>query len=650
MAHWIKRLVLVLLLVPAVILIALELLPGKWLARQISSLASASSGLDVVIDDASLTVFTLSPSLSLSGIDVDDSADQPVVDAEQLSATANLRALFNESPLIDRIQLKGGAASLSVDEQGRGNWTDWLPASDPASSGDDSDTTPAIPAVRSILIDSTQIAYRDQRTDLDVKLDLSAQGSTSDDSEPLTAEATGTINELPVSAQVSAQSLLAVASMQNDLSVDASATLGTTSADVQGVIGEPSSFSQLDLDFSVEGQDLQDIEAVSSMLMPLIPPFSLEGSLRRDNDEFILRRFDAVVGDSDLQGDIRVNPFSEPPLLYANIISTVLDLDDLAGLIGASPDPDEVAAPDEAAQTGQGQTDGRLLPDNPIPLTELGALFNGEIAFRSSEIRTELMPVESMDLQLQLLPDRLKIEPLTIGLAGGVVEGSLDARLSDEPISSTLELRVLHVDLGPVMASAGIDNDAFGQIGGRAKYWMTGDTVSEMAASADGGVFLLMTEGQVGALLTELAGIDLVESLTLLTTEKDELTDIRCAYADLHTREGLMSVQTFVIDTDDTVFLADGTVDFNDESLDLTIEPHPKDVSLLAAQTAVEIGGTLTDPAILPGKSLPLRVAASAILASVAGPAAALLPFLESGSGEGSPYCSGLASSLDEAR
>ncbi len=650
MMRWIKRLVLVLVIAPAILLVVLAVLPGKWLATQIAALASEVSGLNVEIDDASLAVFTLKPGLSLSDIQATDPAGESVASVELASISANLRALISDAPLLDQIRVADGSTRLRVDDEGRGNWEDWIPTSSSTEADADTGEAGTIPAIRSIQLDDLNVSYQDEFRDLDADITLNAVGSSSDADQPLTAEASGTVNDVPLSAKGSAQSLLALATVQEDLSVTLSMTLGNTSADIEGIIGDLAALQQLDLVFSVEGEDLQAIETVTSILMPVIPPFELKGSLLRDNDEFVLQRFDAVVGDSDLQGDVRVNPYSSPPTLYANVISTVLDLDDLAGLIGASPDPDEAVTAEKAEEFRGQEDDGKLLPDNPIPLTELGKLVNGEIAFRSSDVRTELFPVESIDTRIQLLTDRLKLEPMTVGVAGGLVEGSLDSQLTADPVSSTLELRVTNVDLGQVMASAGIDNDAFGQIGGRAKYWMSGDTVASMAASADGGMFLLMTEGQVGALLSELAGIDLVESLTLLATDRNELTEIRCAYADLHSAEGLMTIQTFVMDTDDTAFLADGTIDFKDEALNLTIEPHPKDASLLAAQTSVKIGGTLMDPSILPGQTLPLRVAASAILASVAGPAAALLPFLESGSGDSSPYCSGLASSLDDAR
>ncbi len=648
--RWIVRILLALLIIPLVLLIVLALLPGEWLARQISAVASQASGLNVEIADASLSVFTLTPGISLSDIEATDRQDEPVAKVSRTTVNANLRALLTDAPLLDQVIVNGVSVELAVDDEGDGNWAGWLPQAQEPPSQKIDDPIPTIPAIRQVQLSDVQINYNNTRLQHELSLVMNAEGSTSQPTQPLSVDGKGTFNQLPLSLDLTVQSLLAVATRQDDVEMDLTVELGDTVANVAGVVGNTSTFRELDLTFILEGPNLEDLAVVASQSLPVLPPFSVDGSLLRDGDEFVLQRFDAEVGDSDLEGDVRLNPVTQPVTLYANVISTVFDLDDLAGLIGASPDPDEAATAEQVEQLEQSQPAGRFLSDNPIALTTLATLINGKIAFRANEVRTELFPVDSIDVQLDFQPQRLLVDPLTVGLAGGVADGSIDIDVKTTPVTSTLELRLKRVDLRKVMARAGFDNEAFGQVGGRAKYWLKGDTLASMVGSADGGMFFLMTDGKIDALLTELAGIDLVESITLLASNRDENTEIRCAYADIHSREGLMTIQTFVVDTDDTVFLADGTVDFNDETLDLTLEPHPKDISLLAAQTSVNITGKLTDPSILPGKSLPLRAAAAAVLASVAGPAAALLPFIESGSSADSPYCSGLINSLDDAR
>ena len=48
--------------------------------------------------------------------------------------------------------------------------------------------------------------------------------------------------------------------------------------------------------------------------------------------------------------------------------------------------------------------------------------------------------------------------------------------------------------------------DSFGIIGGRMKFWVRGESVADFFASADGGLFLLMTEGRLDNLLKKHGG------------------------------------------------------------------------------------------------------------------------------------------------
>ena len=114
---------------------------------------------------------------------------------------------------------------------------------------------------------------------------------------------------------------------------------------------------------------------------------------------------------------------------------------------------------------------------------------------------------------------------------------------------------------------------------------------------------------------------------------------MRCAYASLFVEDGVVSIDELVIDSQDTVFLADGTVDLGAETFDVSLEPHPKDPSILASSTSVALGGRFAAPEVEVGPELPARVAAAAVLAAVAAPAAALLPFVETGGADDSQYC-----------
>ena len=92
------------------------------------------------------------------------------------------------------------------------------------------------------------------------------------------------------------------------------------------------------------------------------------------------------------------------------------------------------------------------------------------------------------------------------------------------------------------------------------------------------------------------------------------------------------------------------TINLNNEQLDVTIEAHPKDASVLSGRTPLHLGGSFGD--INPGLNegnLALRAGGSLALATLASPIAALLPLLDLGAGDEVPYCDGLIQLSREA-
>ena len=82
--------------------------------------------------------------------------------------------------------------------------------------------------------------------------------------------------------------------------------------------------------------------------------------------------------------------------------------------------------------------------------------------------------------------------------------------------------------------------------------------------------------------------------------------------------------------------VGEGSINLDDEHLDLLLRPRPKDRSILALRSPLRIGGTFKDPSFRPDfKALGLRGAIALGLASIA-PPAALLATIETGPGQDS--------------
>jgi uncharacterized protein involved in outer membrane biogenesis len=108
-----------------------------------------------------------------------------------------------------------------------------------------------------------------------------------------------------------------------------------------------------------------------------------------------------------------------------------------------------------------------------------------------------------------------------------------------------------------------------------------------------------MADGQVSGLIVEALGLDVAEALGLYLGD-DVPVDIRCLVVDLTADQGVVQTERFVLDTEDTLVEGQGWFDLGMETIDLTLTPKPKDISLLSFRSEIEVEGAWSDLSVAP--------------------------------------------------
>jgi AsmA family protein len=110
--------------------------------------------------------------------------------------------------------------------------------------------------------------------------------------------------------------------------------------------------------------------------------------------------------------------------------------------------------------------------------------------------------------------------------------------------------------------------------------------------------------------------------------------ELRCAVSGFNVQDGVMKTESFVVDTTDTRINVDGSISLRDEQLDLETKPYPKDQSLIALRTPIDITGPLKKPKVRPKVGpIAARVAGAVALGAI-NPALAVLALIETGPGK----------------
>lgn len=556
------------------------------------------------------------------------SADPVMVDVEAVEFTIRLGDLVRGVITLPEVALTGPNVILEIDGDGRRNWElEKFKNAQP----DDKGSQRSGPAVQRLLIDRGNLTYRDAEADTDLTVQVA---NTDRDGVPnLELIAAGKFRSMPTQARGQGGGVLRMQDAQNPYPLDLSAQLGHTRVSMAGTITNLAGVDAMDVKLNLQGQSLADLFPLFGVSLPQSPPYRIAGNLVHEGTTWRLADFKGKYGDSDIAGQFSADTSQERPRISAEIISEALDIDDLAGLIGAPPsaEPGEAVSPEQAKQAQARAQNPKIIPDKPLKVENLHRV-DADVRLKARRIRHEGLPLDDLDAHMRLENGQLSFKPLNFGVAEGNVVANLDLAATQPPqLKANIELR--NLNLGKLLPKLAGSDDTFGKVGGRAEVSGKGNSIGEILSSSNGALGLAMSGGTISNLLLEVIGLDIAE-ITKFLLAGDEKVPLRCAVAQFELAKGVLRTDRFIVDTEDTNIYLAGTLDFGSEALDLTLTPKPKDVSIFSGRTPLEVRGTLKQPEFEAHKApLAARVGAAAVGAAI-NPALALIPFIETGPGE----------------
>jgi len=401
---------------------------------------------------------------------------------------------------------------------------------------------------------------------------------------------------------------------------------------LSGQVRDLRSPEELALDLSARGPSAAELSDLIGAALPTTPDYRLSARLERDGSRLMLEDLNGRIGRSDVSGRVAADLANRPPDLNARLVSDRLVYSDLASVLSRGPESERE----------------QLFSDRPLGLKQLGQGLQGRLRYRARDFVAGRVPLQGLRLDARLRDGHLSLSPLRVGLGGGRVRLKLELDTNAAPPEADLQGEIARVHMGRVLERFAIADSSAGTLGGQLQLWLHGESLAEMAGSADGGLFLVMTGRALDRLLVEAAGLDIGEAALALLSEDQVPLD--CAYLNLQSRDGQADIETLAVDTRDTLFVGGGQIDLEREHLELVIEARPKDWSLPAFSSPLRWQGPLTDPELqVLSSELIGRTIATIGLAALQ-PLLGLIPLIESGPGAESPYCTGLIETLREAR
>jgi AsmA family protein len=248
-----------------------------------------------------------------------------------------------------------------------------------------------------------------------------------------------------------------------------------------------------------------------------------------------------------------------------------------------------------------------------------------------------------MMLDLTLEDGQLTFRPLRFDLADGQLVSTIRLDGRTDVLAGDFELDVRNIRLNRLLAYFDIEiaeiemeQEGVGTFTGHAQLAVRGNSINQLAASADGDVIFIMRGGKINAVMIEGIGLDVGEVLAVLLTgdeeAQSEMVPIECFVGRFDVQDGVMQAKALVLETSDTTVTGKGQIDLGNENLSLEFLAHPKDASIFTASTPVRIEGTFEEPKIDPiSEELQEKSLAALALGIVMPIVGAIIPFFEEG-------------------
>lgn len=547
--------------------------------------------------------------------------------------------------VLPRISLSEPTIGLQLEPDGRRTW---------ALSRDTSNER-AVPQIGALLVDQGSVSYRASGQGAELHVDFSLAPQSGADL-PLIYKASGKWKNEKVAANGRAGGVLQLSrDTRAPFPLEVNAVAGRTSLKAKGSIAGLAALEGIDAAFEMQGQNLDDLYKLLGVVLPNTPPYKLRGKLDKKGQLWAVSQIQGILGKSDLNGDLSFDRSAAVPLLTGKIHSKLMDFADLGPMIGivpasASASKTKLAAglnaavPAAAASKGKAfrstLAPGRVLPNTPLDVPKLKAM-NADVIYSAADIRhVRELPLDKGNVHVKLNSGVLQLEPISLGVAGGTVAGSIRVDSNVTPAAFTTKLDIRALQLKQLFPAVETTKSALGKISGQFDLKGQGNSVAQMLASASGNTAVLMGKGELSNILLEYLGLDGGEVIKFLL-RGDRNVPLQCAAAAFDVKEGLMTSRAIVLDTTDTIITGDGRVNLAQETMDILLKPIPKDRSILSLRSPLRIGGTFGAPSAGPEKAALASRVGLALLMGAINPLLALAATIETGPGKDAD-CAGI--------
>ena len=631
MIHRSIKLLVALLLAPLILaMFWIAVFGWNWARGPLQSIVAEQTGRELVIGgDLKVNLGWPSARVHAAAVSFANpvwARQKQMIAVDDVEFSVDLPELLKQNLVFPEVRLTRPLVFLEQAADGRKTWL-----LDRAQA----DETARIPIGR-LMLDRGRLEYDDARQQTRIGLDLSTQDlpvkAKGGDAGGVTFSAEGLYKGLAIAAHGSGGSVLALHDERVPYPLKFEAKVGHTGIKAAGTITSLLKFSAIDMQMALQGESLAQLYPLLGIALPETHPYAIAGHLVHSGKSWRYEKFSGRTGSSDIAGSLQVDTGGARPFMRGELVSKMLDIDDLGPLIGARNIPPAPAVRKAAAVPVAG-SGPHVLPDIPFK-TERWNSVDADVSLRATTIRrAKELPLENLVTHLKMQNSLLVLDPLDFGFAGGHLKAVIELDGRANPIQARARIGARQIVLAKLFPTIDVTKTSIGQINGEFDLAGQGNSVGRMLATADGRIGLYVVDGKISKLLMEKLGLHLLEIMQLKLAG-DRTIELRCAVADFAVKGGVMQARTLVLDTEVSTVTGGGSINLGQETLDLILVPKTRSTSLVALRSPIHVGGTFSSPQVDLDLGRVAARGAGALALGLINPLLALIPLVEAGPGK----------------
>ena len=624
--RWLTVTLLTLLILSAVCVAVLSITNWNFARGTVAAYLTGKLDRPVRIE-GSLRARLLSsqPSVSVETLSVGnpqwiDADDLATVDS--LKIAIDLRELLKGNLVLATLEITNPNVTVVSNADGRNNFN--------FSKNDrDSKRPIKLPAIRNFTLRGGDLHVRDAMRKLSFDGNVEAsERNVSPQADPFRLRGKGTLNGEPFALQFKGGPLANIR-MDQPYEFDADVKAGKTHGIARGAFTKPFDFARLIAVLDIKGENLAHLYHLTGLALPFTPPYRIAGELQSLDGQILVRKLNGKVGSSDVNGDVTVDLNTERPKLTARLRSKSLNLADLSPAFGKGVafNPETGGALDSVAPGALPA--GKIFPTYRFEFDRLRSM-DAEVKLNADSIQARAIPFQKVAIHLKLNSAVLTLNPVVFSLPQGNIAGTARIDAREATAKSTVDLRINDVMLSQFKGKSAPPLD--GILQARLQLTGSGNSVHDVAATADGQFSAVVPHGEIRQAFAELTGINVARGLGLLLAKDQAKMDVRCGVAVLRLQKGNAAVERFIFDTETVAINGKGNINLAEETLKLEIDGKPKKVRLGNLDTPIKVQGPIGKPSIGIDKSdTAKQLGIAGAIGTLLSPITAALAFINPG-------------------